>query len=131
MIEIRFKKLNLKKVIEMVKITKELGIYVHLTFMFGLPGETKDTIQRTIDFAQELDPDSLQFSITTPFPGSKFFEMLDKRGFIVNKNWQDYDGYSRAVIKTENLSPEDLEKALRHAYDSWQRHLSQKAQKTI
>lgn len=117
------KNLNLKRVAQTVKITKELGINVHLTFMFGLPGETRDTIKRTIDFALQLDPDSLQFSIATPFPGSKYFEMLDERGYIVSKNFQDYDGYSRAVIRTESLSPKDLEEALSYAYETWQRHL--------
>ncbi len=117
------KNLDLSKVAETVEITKQLGINVHLTFMFGLPGETKDTIKKTIDFALLLEPDSLQFSIATPFPGSRYFQMLDEKGYIVNKNWQDYDGYSRAVIKTDNLSPEDLEGALRYAYESWQEYL--------
>lgn len=115
--------LNLEKVAETVGITKELGINVHLTFMFGLPGETKDTIKKTIDFALRLDPDLLQFSLATPFPGTEYFKMLDERGYILSRNWQDYDGYSRSVIKTEKLSAEDLEEALRCAYKIWQGHL--------
>jgi radical SAM superfamily enzyme YgiQ (UPF0313 family) len=103
-------------------MTKELGILFHLTFTFGLPGETKQTIKRTIDFAMEMDPDSLQFSIVTPFPGSRYFEQLDQKGFLLSKNWEEYDGYNRAVIRTESLSREDLEGALKMANQRWKRH---------
>lgn len=116
------KSLDLQKVREAVHMTRELGIKIHLTFTFGLPGETRETIQKTVALAMELDPDSLQFSIVTPFPGSKYFEMLDNKGYILSKNWEEYDGYNRAVIRTDNLSSFDLEKALRHANRKWKRH---------
>lgn len=117
------KNLKLEDVIESVKIIKNLGIKLHLTFMFGLPGETKKTIRKTIKLAKSLDPDTLQFSIATPFPGSKYYDMLDKKSFIVSKRWQDYDGYNKAVIRTENLTPKDLEEAVKYAYKSWQKHI--------
>lgn len=62
------KHLDLNKVKDTVAMTKTVGIKVHLTFSFGLSGETKKTIQKTIDYALALDPDSVQFSIVTPFP---------------------------------------------------------------
>lgn len=116
------KNLDLDKVRDTVRITRELGIKYHLTFTFGLPGETRETIRRTVDLAVELDPDSLQFSIVTPFPGSKYFDILDRKGFLLSKNWEEYDGYNRAVIRTENLSRADLETALVFANRRWKRH---------
>jgi anaerobic magnesium-protoporphyrin IX monomethyl ester cyclase len=116
------KSLDLHKVTETVRKTKELGIKVHLTFTFGLPGETKETIKQTVAYAVELDPDTVQFSIVTPYPGSKYFEMLDKKGYILSKNWQEYDGYNRAVIRTDNLTQQDLEDGLRYANQRWERH---------
>lgn len=116
------KSLDLRKVRETVALTRELGIQFHLTFTFGLPGETKQSIRKTVDFALELDPDSLQFSIVTPFPGSKYFDMLDQKGYLLSKNWEEYDGYNRAVIRTDNLSREDLEHALVYANRRWKRH---------
>lgn len=116
------KSLDIGKVKETVRITKELGIKYHLTFTLGLPGETWASIQKTISLAIELDPDSLQFSIVTPFPGSKYFDILDRKGFILSKNWEEYDGYNRAVIRTEHLSNRDLEKALTRANRTWKRH---------
>jgi radical SAM superfamily enzyme YgiQ (UPF0313 family) len=117
------KKLDIEKVKKIVKITKDLGINVHLTFCFGLPGETLETLNQTIDLACELSPDSLQFSIVTPFPGSKYYKILDSKGLVVSKQWSDYDGYSKAVIKTEHLSAKDLEEGLREAYRRWDQHL--------
>ena len=117
------KSLDIEKVRETVRITRELGIKFHLTFTFGLPGETHETIRKTVDLAMELDPDSLQFSIVTPFPGSKYFDILDKKGYMLSKNWEEYDGYNRAVIRTEHLSNLDLEKALVMANRRWKRHI--------
>ncbi len=116
------KALDLKKVEEAVMLAKKYGIKVHLTFAFGLPGETKDTIKKTIDFACSLDPDSVQFSIITPFPGSRYYEELNSKGYIINKNWEDYTGYTKAVIRTENLTKKDLEDACVLAVREWRNH---------
>lgn len=117
------KSLDLQRVKETVEMTRELGIKIHLTFTFGLPGETLETIGKTIDLAMELDPDSLQFSIVTPFPGSKYFEALDKKGYILTKDWDNYDGYNRAVIRTDHLTSAELETALRKANRRWKKHV--------
>ena len=116
------KGLDLSRVEETVAITKELGIRQHLTFSFGLPGETWETVRQTIDFAKRLDPETVQFSIMTPFPGSRFFRMMEEQGHLVTKDYDQYDGSNSAVVRTDELHPEDLEKALRMAYDEWDWH---------
>lgn len=113
------KNLNLKKAEKMIKHTKSLGIKIHLTFSFGLEGETKDTIKKTIDYALKLNPDSVQFSIITPFPGTKLYDDLDKEGRILTKNWSFYDGHYSCVFRPQNLSPKDLEEAKQYAYRVW------------
>lgn len=116
------KGLDLMKAREAIRFTRELGIKYHLTFMFGLPGETWETVEKTINFAMEADPDSLQFSIVTPFPGSHFYEMMENKGHLLSKDFNEYDGYHRAVVRTENMSASDLEKALHMANKRWYRH---------
>lgn len=113
------KRLDLSKVKNTVTMTKKAGIKVHLTFSFGLPGETQETIQRTIDYAISLEPDSVQFSIVTPFPGTKYYEELKQKGFLYATNWSDFDGNRSAVIRTEHLSAEDLIEAFNRAYSIW------------
>lgn len=106
------KSLNLTKVKQAVQWCKDLGLKVHLTFTFGLPGETNHTIDKTIQFAKECNPDSIQFSITTPFPGTKYFKMLKEADNILTYNWEMYDGAVHTVIKGDNLSKEELEEAV-------------------
>jgi anaerobic magnesium-protoporphyrin IX monomethyl ester cyclase len=116
------KNLRIEQVEEAVRISKELGIEVHLTFTFGLPGETKETIYRTIQKAIELDPFSVQFSIATPFPGTAYYADLLKKGHILTSNWEEYSGSTGAVHRTDELGKEDLDKALQEACSAWDLH---------
>jgi radical SAM superfamily enzyme YgiQ (UPF0313 family) len=121
------KGLNLEKVAETVRFTRELGIRYHLTFMFGLPGETEETARQTIQTALDLDPDSLQFSIATPFPGSRFHKELLERGHLLSTNFDDYDGYHNCVVRTDSLNARDLIRIRNAAEDAWRGHRKVKA----
>lgn len=116
------KNMDLKKAERMIKFTRSLGIKMHLTFTFGLPGETADSVKRTIDYAIKLNPDTVQFSIMTPYPGTESYRQLDAVGCITTKHWPDYNGALRSVIKTEDLSAKDLEKAHEEAWNRWRKH---------
>jgi radical SAM superfamily enzyme YgiQ (UPF0313 family) len=70
------KRLDISVARNTIKDTIALGINCHLTFTIGLPGETRETIQKTLEFADEMDPDSVQFSIATPYPGSRLYNEL-------------------------------------------------------
>ena len=113
------KSLDLDRVKETVHITKDLGVKVHLTFTLGLPGENKDTIGQTLEFASQVAPDSVQFSIATPYPGTTYYDMAKTGGMLVAKDWTDFDGADRATVRTEAMSPEELEAALSHARRTW------------
>jgi radical SAM superfamily enzyme YgiQ (UPF0313 family) len=110
------KRMNAEKNIEMIKLTSELGIRVHLTFTFGLPSDTHETIENTIRMACELPADTVQFSIATPFPGTEMYRLYDEKGWIVSKDWDDYNGSSVAVSRTENFTAEELEAYVKEAY---------------
>jgi radical SAM superfamily enzyme YgiQ (UPF0313 family) len=120
------KGLDLDKVRQTVAITRELGIHYHLTFMFGLPGETAETARQTLALALELDADSAQFSIATPFPGSRFHETLLKKGHLVSTNFDEYDGYHNAVVRTDALTHEDIVSLHNEATQAWQAHCRQR-----
>jgi len=120
------KGMDLKKVEKIVRFTKKIGIKVHLTFAFGLPGETKQTIKETIKWVKAIEPFSVQFSIATPFPGTRYYDVLEQKGLIVSKDLSCYDGHFKSVMKSETLSPIDLELAKTHAYRAWFEHLRKK-----
>ena len=64
----------------------ELGIVIHGTFILGLPGETKETIEETIRFACEVDPHTLQVSIAAPYPGTYLYRQALENGWLDEKN---------------------------------------------
>ncbi|MFA6217647.1 MAG: radical SAM protein [Candidatus Omnitrophota bacterium] len=103
------KQMNLKKACSMIAFTKKLGIKIHLTFCLGLPGETNTTLRETRDFIDAVKPDSLQFSFATPFPGTRYFDFVEKKGYLVSRDWGDYDGNLRCIVKTAALSAQELE----------------------
>jgi anaerobic magnesium-protoporphyrin IX monomethyl ester cyclase len=73
------KGIKLEQVRQAVRWTQEAGIEVKGYFMLGLPGDTEETLQQTIDLATELDLDETMFSLTTPFPGTRLWDELVKK----------------------------------------------------
>jgi len=61
---------------------RDLGITVHGTFILGLPGETKETIQETIRFAREVNPHTIQVSIAAPYPGTELYRQAVENGWL-------------------------------------------------
>ncbi len=70
----------------------ELGIRIHGTFIMGLPGETKETIQETIQFAREINPHTLQVSIAAPYPGTFLYKQAVENGWLPDQEADLVDG---------------------------------------
>lgn len=94
-------------------------IKTHATFTFGLSGETKETMKDTFNLAKELDVDSVQFSITTPFPGTRFYQEVQKKKLLRAKKWEDFDGASQSVVNYENLNRKEVIDYCRSASGRW------------
>ncbi|MBI4867938.1 MAG: glycosyltransferase [Candidatus Wallbacteria bacterium] len=116
------KALSIAKVKETCKITTELGIRMHLTFMFGLPGETKESAAATKALALELNPHSAQFSIATPFVGSRYYDQLKTSGHLESEDYGRFDGYHTTEVSTDALSPKDLEEIAADMHRLWLEH---------
>lgn len=109
---------NLDQQYEFVKNAKDLGILVHGCFMVGFPGETRETLDKTLELAMDLDPDSAQFYPVMPYPGTGAYEWAEKEGFIAADSFDDWlnpDGGHRCVMNLPGLSPKDLEDFCEHA----------------
>jgi len=57
---------------------RKVGINTHAHFMLGMPGETRDTLKQTIEFAKKIKPTTASFGICTPYPGTPLFEEVAK-----------------------------------------------------
>ncbi len=67
------------------KFTKDchaLGIKIHGTFILGLPGETRETIEETIRFAREINPHTVQVSLAAPYPGTFLYDQAQQNGWL-------------------------------------------------
>jgi radical SAM superfamily enzyme YgiQ (UPF0313 family) len=120
---------DLAKFNRAIQKTKELGIKLHLTFTFGLPGETTETIKETMDFAIETAPESAQFSICSPFPGTKFYDECVKNGWLASKDWSRFAGSGEfAVVQTPTLSAGELQEAFQNATERWKAFLNKRTE---
>src|SRR6266702_1015943 len=64
----------------------ELGITIHGTFILGLPGETRETIEETIRFATEINPHTIQVSLAAPYPGTFLYDQALKNNWLDSAN---------------------------------------------
>lgn len=96
-----------------VNVLKEFGIKIMGSFMIGEIDETKEEVKSTVEYAKQLGLDYAQFSILTPFPGTKLFERVKDQIFTFD--WDKYDG-AHSVVKLDNISPDEIEDTLLEAY---------------
>ena len=103
------------------KNAKAAGLETIGFFIIGLPGDTRETMQRTIQFACELDPLIANFSMMTPYPGTKVYEIVKRQGRMLVKDWEDYvffDGKARYELGdlSAELMTEMWKKSYRQFY---------------
>ncbi len=107
---------------EFARDCKDLGILLHGTFIIGLPGETPETIERTIAFAKEIDPYSLQVSLAAPYPGTVLYAQAKENGWLPadrSGGLVEEHGIQEAVLRYANLSSEQMHEALERFYRAY------------
>ncbi len=87
---------------------KKVGIKIHGDFIVGLPGETEETIRRTIQFAKELDTETIQVSVAHPYPGTEFYDYVQRHGLITVESMTDEGGHQLPNISYPGLDRADL-----------------------
>jgi radical SAM superfamily enzyme YgiQ (UPF0313 family) len=99
-----------------VNLAKEVGLEVGVFFMVGNLGEDEEKINQTIRFAISLNPNLVQFSIATPYPGTVFYERVKKEGRFLFKKWEELGTYERPVFEHGSLTAELIGKKFKEAY---------------
>ena len=94
--------------LEFTRNCQKLGITIHGAFIMGLPGETRETIRETIDFAIMLNLTSIQVSLASPYPGTEFYELAKKEGWISSDSFLDATGHQKCVINYPGLSNQEI-----------------------
>lgn len=110
-------------VMRTVKETKDAGLRVKLYFMLGLPGDTEKTMQETIDFSKELEPDEADFYILTPYPGSDLWNKPAEFGIKIDSDpkWRFIQAgkEGHVSIQHENLKKDVILSYYRKAKQIW------------
>lgn len=90
---------------------RKLGITIHGTFILGLPGETRETIEKTIAYAKDINPHTIQVSLAAPYPGTALYRQAVDNGWLAeNKviNLVNDQGIQLAAISYPHLSREEI-----------------------
>ncbi len=104
---------------EFTKNCRKLGITVHGTFILGLPGETRDTIRETIDFAREINPHTIQVSLAAPYPGTRLYDQAMENGWFDTNDPEalvNDDGVQIAPISYPHLDKEEIYESVETFY---------------
>jgi hopanoid biosynthesis associated radical SAM protein HpnJ len=96
----------------------ELGITIHGTFILGLPGETRETIEETIRFAAEINPHTIQVALAAPYPGTELYRQAVDQGWldIANAELIDDHGVQIAPLHYPHLSHTEIFQSLETFY---------------
>ena len=96
----------------------ELGIVIHGTFILGLPGETKETIEETIRFAAEINPHTIQISLAAPYPGTFLYKQALANGWFTDETPQLLSGLGTqtAAVSYPHLSHTEIFQSVEEFY---------------
>ena len=106
---------------KIVNYAENLGVKMMAFYVLGIPGQTKDDILETIDYSKHLNTSLAQFTIATPYPGTKFIEEI-KSSINDNDTFENYSSY-QPLINSEHYTSDELlkfkEKAFKEYYMRW------------
>jgi radical SAM superfamily enzyme YgiQ (UPF0313 family) len=124
-------KFNLKKLFEVLKFAKKIGLKMYGTFTIGGLGSNREEDQKTIDLIFKLISENLlydlQISINTPQPGTPFYKICKKNKYFATENWLDFDGGNGTVLSYPEYKKTDIDAMYRKALNIYDEGLKTRA----
>jgi len=109
---------SLDQVREKVALAKAAGLESRCSFILGLPTDTVESMQHTIDFALELDPHLVSFYIASPYPGTDMYDWAVSNDMLVTTNWSYYD-QSHHLMNIPGATAAQIDEMYQSAYGSF------------
>jgi hopanoid biosynthesis associated radical SAM protein HpnJ len=97
----------------------DIGILIHGTFIVGLPGETRETIEETIRFAKEMQPETLQCSLASPYPGTAMYDWVREHKYLTVDSLVDETGYQKCTVSYPEVSADEIFAAVERVYRAY------------
>lgn len=96
----------------------DLGIMIHGTFIMGLPGETRETIEETIQYALDINPHTIQVSLAAPYPGTFLHKQAVENGWLDESHAEliDENGVQMAPLHYPHLTHKEIFDAVETMY---------------
>jgi hopanoid biosynthesis associated radical SAM protein HpnJ len=98
---------------------KKLGLIIHGDYIIGLPGETRESIRRTIEFAKRMDTETVQVSIAHPYPGTEFYDYVRENNLLTIDSMTDETGHQLPNIKYGELDEAEILDWVEKFYDEY------------
>ena len=95
------------------------GLTIHGDFIVGLPGETPETIRRSLEFAKRLDTETIQVSVAHPYPGTSFFDQALSNGWLTGDSMTDSAGHQLPNIRYDGLDQKEIMQWVERFYDEY------------
>lgn len=113
------KNVTIDRIRKTFELTRQLGVRTIASAVLGMPGDTRQSIEKTINFVKSLNPSYAVFSLATPYPGTDFYNKAFSQNLIKVNDWSKYTLLS-PVLETVDCSLEEIKglqkKAFREFY---------------
>lgn len=103
---------------DLLRVCDSYGIETFCFFIIGLPGETRKSALRTINYAMRLNPSFAQFTVATPYPGTALRKWAVEQGYLEEHALECLTGYN-VTMRTEHLSRQEIQSLLDYAGTAW------------
>ena len=101
-----------------IKWAKEAGIFVTASIILGYPGETKETLQQTLDFVRRVEPDDVWLCHATPFPGTVLRALVESNGWKMSEDWKLYNTMN-PIFEDPLLPAKEIARMRKNFYDKF------------
>lgn len=115
MLEKMNKNITVSKTVLAFKLARKVGIRTIASCVIGMPEDTRKTIQQTIEFVHELNPNYALYSLATPYPGTRFYNETFKKNLIQIKDWSKFT-LSDPVLETIDCTITELRSIQKKAF---------------
>ena len=119
------KKYRVSDIHDTVRRVKDAGINIIGNFIFGLPEDTLDTMQRTLDLSLELNCEFANFYSAMAYPGSPLYEQAVQLGWALPEKWSGYSQHAvdTLPLPTRHLSAGDVLRFRDSAFETYFSHV--------